>query len=59
MEALRMEKEEVVYGLFMQLGMEMKEHLYEKGVFKIEEDARKEWEHPLRNGCWIEEIKIR
>lgn len=54
-----MEEKEVVFGLFTQIGIGDKEFLYDKGVFRKEEDARKEWDYALNNGCWIEEIKIR
>lgn len=53
-----MEKTEVVYGLFTRIGIGDKEHLYDEGVFRKEEDARREWEYALSNGCWIEEIKV-
>lgn len=54
-----MEKTEVVYGLFSRVGIGDKYFIQEMGVFREEDEAREEWEYPINNGCWIEEIIIR
>jgi hypothetical protein len=53
-----MEKPEVVYGLFNNVGDGI-EHYWHLGVFLTEEAAYERWENLLDSGFWIDEIEVK